>query len=289
LKREIIVQNLSWRYATSQNWVLDNITFDVEQGEFLAITGATGAGKTSLCLCLSGMIPHGYNGVWKGSVTIGSLDTREHDASDIAQRVGMVFQDPESQFLTMSVEDEIAFGPENLAVPREEIGRRIHDAAETVRIDDCLDRAPYELSGGQKQRVAIAAALAMEPEVLILDEPTSQLDPVGKLEVFSVLKELRRKKSITIILVEHFTEEIVKHADRIMLLYDGRIELLDRIERFFENVDLIAAKGVPIPQVTELGHLLRSAGVNLSSLPLTLEQAVDAYSGLLGRNRNEQP
>ena len=281
--KEITVDGLTWKYASSDRWVLEDVSFEVEQGEFLAITGPTGAGKTTLCLSLTGIIPHGYNGVWQGIVTIGSLDTRRHGAASIAQRVGIVFQDPESQFLTMSVRDEIAFGPENLALPRDEITRRIETASKTVRIDDCLDRAPYELSGGQKQRVAIAAALAMQPEVLILDEPTGQLDPVGKMEVFAVLEELRRSKSITIILVEHLTEEIVKHADRIMLLYNGKIERLEKTSKFFEDVDFVAEKGVPIPQVTELGHLLRSQGANLPTLPLTLDEAVGTYSHLLER------
>lgn len=281
--KEISVDSLHWKYATSDRWVLEDLSFEVEQGEFFAITGPTGAGKTTLCLSLTGIIPHGYNGVWEGIVTIGTLDTRRHGAASIAQRVGIVFQDPESQFLTMSVRDEIAFGPENLALPRDEITRRIEDASKIVRIDDCLDRAPYELSGGQKQRVAIAAALAMQPEVLILDEPTGQLDPIGKMEVFSVLEELRRSKSITIILVEHLTEEIVKHADRIMLLYDGKIERLEKTSTFFDDVDFVAKKGVPIPQVTELGHLLRSQGAVLSHLPLTLDESVSTYTSLLER------
>jgi len=279
--KEITVDGLTWKYASSDRWVLEDLSFEVDQGEFLAITGPTGAGKTTLCLSLTGIIPHGYNGVWQGIVTIGNLDTRKHGAASIAQRVGIVFQDPESQFLTMSVRDEIAFGPENLALPRDEIKKRIEHASKIVRIDDCLDRAPYELSGGQKQRVAIAAALAMQPEVLILDEPTGQLDPIGKMEVFAVLEELRKSKSITIILVEHLTEEIVKHADRIMLLYNGKIERLEKTAKFFDDVDFVAEKGVPIPQVTELGHLLRSHGANIHTLPLTLGEAVSTYSRLL--------
>jgi energy-coupling factor transport system ATP-binding protein len=281
--KEITVDGLTWKYASSDRWVLEDLSFEVEQGEFLAITGPTGAGKTTLCLSLTGIIPHGYNGTWQGIVTIGSLDTRRHAAASIAQRVGIVFQDPESQFLTMSVRDEIAFGPENLALPRDEITRRIEDASKIVRIDDCLDRAPYELSGGQKQRVAIASALAMQPEVLILDEPTGQLDPIGKMEVFAVLEELRRSKAITIILVEHLTEEIVKHADRIMLLYNGKIERLEKTANFFDDVDFVAKKGVPIPQVTELGYMLRSEGASLQTLPLTLNEAVGTYSRLLQR------
>lgn len=259
------------------------MSFQVEQGEFLAITGPTGAGKTTLCLALTGIIPHGYNGVWQGIVTVGTLDTRKHPAATIARHVGIVFQDPESQFLTMSVRDEIAFGLENLVVPREEITKRIEEATKIVRIDDCVDRAPYELSGGQKQRVAIAAALAMQPRVLILDEPTGQLDPVGKMEVFSVLEELRRNKSITIVLVEHLTEEIVKHADRMMLLYNGKIERLEKTSEFFDDVDFVAKKGVPIPQVTELAHIQRSEGLNFPHLPLTLDESVGAYTRLLDR------
>ncbi len=279
--KEITVDGLTWKYASSDRWILEDLSFEVEQGEFLAITGPTGAGKTTLCLSLTGIIPHGYNGTWEGIVTIGNLDTRKHGAASLAQRVGIVFQDPESQFLTMSVRDEIAFGPENLALPRDEITKRIENASKIVRIDDCLDRAPYELSGGQKQRVAIAAALAMQPEVLILDEPTGQLDPIGKMEVFAVLEELRKSKAITIILVEHLTEEIVKHADRIMLLYNGKIERLEKTAKFFDDVDFVAKKGVPIPQVTELGHLLRSHGANLQTLPLTLDESVSTYSRLL--------
>jgi energy-coupling factor transporter ATP-binding protein EcfA2 len=281
--KEITVDGLCWRYATSERWILDNLSFDVDQGEFLAITGPTGAGKTTLCLSLTGIIPHGYNGAWQGIVTIGNLDTRRHAAANIAQRVGIVFQDPESQFLTMTVRDEIAFGPENLALPRDEITRRIEEASKIVRIDDCLDRAPYELSGGQKQRVAIASALAMQPEVLILDEPTGQLDPIGKMEVFSVLEELRRSKSITIILVEHLTEEIVKHADRIMLMYAGKIERLEKTAKFIDDVDFVAKRGVPIPQETELGHLIRTQGADIAQLPLTLDESVNTYSRLLER------
>ena len=280
---EITVDGLHWKYATSEGWVLADVSFQVEGGEFLAITGPTGAGKTTLCLALTGIIPHGYNGTWEGIVTVGTLDTRKHAAASIAQHVGIVFQDPESQFLTMSVRDEIAFGLENLAVPRDEITRRIDDATKIVRIDDCVDRAPYELSGGQKQRVAIAAALAMQPKVLILDEPTGQLDPVGKMEVFSVLEELRRTKSITIVLVEHLTEEIVKHADRIMLLYNGKIERLEKTSEFFEDVEFVAKRGVPIPQVTELAHMQTSEGVGFQHLPLTLEESVATYSRLLNR------
>ena len=280
---EITVNSLYWKYATSEGWVLDDVSFQVEQGEFLAITGPTGAGKTTLCLALTGIIPHGYNGAWQGIVTVGTLDTRRHAAATIARHVGIVFQDPESQFLTMSVRDEIAFGLENLVVPRDEITRRIEEATKIVRIDDCVDRAPYELSGGQKQRVAIAAALAMQPKVLILDEPTGQLDPVGKMEVFSVLEELRRTKSITIVLVEHLTEEIVKHADRMMLLYNGKIERLEKTSEFFDDVDFVAKKGVPIPQVTELAHIQRSEGFNFPHLPLTLDESVDVYTRLLDR------
>ena len=278
---KISVRNLSWKYATGQGWAIDDLSFDVEEGELLVVTGATGSGKTTLCLCLSGLIPHNYNGVWKGSVTVGGRDTRQMTMHEISQKVGIVFQDPDSQFLTMSVTDEIAFGPENLAVPREEIGERIRRAAELVRIGNCLDRAPYELSGGQKQRVAIASALALEPEVLILDEPTSQLDPVGKEEVFAAIQEIRKRNRTTTILVEHSLDEAVEYADRFMLMGEGRMKRLETPQRFFSEVEYLTSNGVPVPQVTQLGHLQSNSGTPMDEYPLTLETAVPVFEKTL--------
>lgn len=274
----IAVEGLAWRYATGQDWAIADVTFEIQRGEFVVVTGPTGAGKTTLSLCLSGLIPHNYNGVWKGNVFLDGHNTKESSPTDLSEKVGIVFQDPDSQFLTMSVRDEISFGPENLALPRQEIGERVSAAAETVRLSDCLDRAPYELSGGQKQRVAIAAALAMQPEVLILDEPTSQLDPIGKAEVFAVLQDLRRSNNITVVLVEHSLEDVVGYADRFLLMNEGRMQIFEPPERFFSNVEYLTLEGVPVPQVIELANLQTRRGVKLGRVPLTVESAVGVFS-----------
>ncbi|MDW8359127.1 MAG: ABC transporter ATP-binding protein [Candidatus Caldarchaeum sp.] len=279
-RKPIVVKSFSWRYATSQDWVLHDINLEVNEGEFVVITGPTGAGKTTLCLSMCGLIPHHYNGIIRGNVYVFGNDTSKLSSSDLASLVGIVFQDPESQFLTMSVEDEIAFGLENLAVPLDEMRERVAEAAKLVKIEDLLDRAPYELSGGQKQRVAIAAALAMKPKVLILDEPTGQLDPIGKEEVVAVLKKLK-DEGITVVVVEHILEELTPFADRLVLMNDGRILYDGDVRRFFENESFVKTTGVPVPQVTELGLFLRKTVAGVNKIPISVEEAEDLLERLL--------
>lgn len=280
--KAVQVKDLWWKYDGSQDWNLKGINLEVEKGEFLAIVGPTGAGKSTLCMCLNGLIPHNFMGTMKGTVVVGGMNTLKKRVADLSEKVGLVFEDPESQFIGMSVEEELVFGPENLGVPKEEIKQRMEQALDIVRMKDYLNKAPYELSGGQKQRVAIASALVTCPEIMVLDEPTSQLDPVGKAEVFSVISELKRNRNVTIILVEHLTEEIVKYADRVILLYGGRIELEGQPKDFFKEVDLLKEKGVFPPQVTELGYLLnKSYGVSDGNLPLTIYQAYEEITSTL--------
>jgi len=280
--KAVQVKDLWWKYDGSQDWNLREINLEVEKGEFLAIVGPTGAGKSTLCMCLNGLIPHNFMGTMKGTVVVGGMNTLEKRVADLSEKVGLVFEDPESQFIGMSVEEELVFGPENLGVPKEEIKQRMEQTLDIVRMKDYLNKAPYELSGGQKQRVAIASALVTCPEIMVLDEPTSQLDPVGKAEVFSVISELKRNRNVTIILVEHLTEEIVKYADRVILLYGGRIELEGQPKDFFKEVDLLKEKGVFPPQVTELGYLLnKSHGVSDGNLPLTIYQAYEEITSSL--------
>jgi len=282
--KAVQVKDLWWKYDGSQDWNLKGINLEVEKGEFLAIVGPTGAGKSTLCMCLNGLIPHNFMGTIKGTVVVGGMNTLEKRVADLSEKVGLVFDDPESQFIGMSVEEELVFGPENLGVPKEEIKQRMDQALDIVRMKDYLNKAPYELSGGQKQRIAIASALVTRPEIMVLDEPTSQLDPVGKAEVFSVISELKRNHNVTIILVEHLTEEIVKYADRVILLYGGRIELEGSPKDFFKEVDLLKEKGVFPPQVTELGYLLtKSYSAFDGELPLTINQAYEEITSTLRR------
>ncbi|MEM2373851.1 MAG: ATP-binding cassette domain-containing protein, partial [Thermoproteota archaeon] len=270
----IRIQDLWWRYELGKDWALRGINLTVRRGEFLVIVGPSGAGKSTLCLTLCGMIPHFSRGYYKGEVLINGQETRKMRLSEITKKVGIVFQDPDTQFVTMSVEDEIAFPLENHGVPREEMIKRVRRTMEMTRILELKDKYPHELSGGQKQRVAIASILALEPEILVLDEPTSDLDPVGKTEVFSMLADLK-KAGRTIILVEHNTEEAAKYADRIVLLKDGQIISEGSPREVFRDVEHIKSTGVYPPQVTELAYLLSLRhGLN-GKLPITLEECIE--------------
>lgn len=274
---EIIrIQDLWWRYELGKDWALKGINLTVKKGEFLVIVGPSGAGKSTLCLTLCGMIPHFSRGYYRGEVLINGQETRKMRLSEITKKVGVVFQDPDTQFVTMSVEDEIAFPLENHGVPRQEMFKRVRRTMEMTRILELKDKYPHELSGGQKQRVAIASILALEPEILVLDEPTSDLDPVGKTEVFSMLADLK-KTGRTIILVEHNTEEAAKYADRIVLLKDGRIISEGSPRDVFRGVEHIKSIGVYPPQVTELAYILSfRRGLN-SKLPITLEECIEWF------------
>ncbi len=282
----ISIRNLWWKYGEEKEdpWVLTGINLDVKEGEFVVITGPNESGKTTLCLCLNGLIPYNFVGVFKGNVSVVGMDTRNHKTSDLAPKVGMVFQDPDSQFITLSVDTEVAFGPENFGLPISEIRERVDWALKAVRMEDYKYKAPRALSGGQKQRVAIAAALAMRPDILVLDEPTSNLDPVGKAEVLEIISELRKEMKLTAIIVEHNVEDCVAFADRFILLHNGKMELSGSPEEFFEHEKELKERWVRIPQVTELSHLIKKNGIfHLSSTCLTLNQAHENFDKILRR------
>ena len=235
---------------------LVDVSLDIEAGEFAALLGRVGAGKTTLCLALNGLAPHATGGTFRGQVIVGGLNTREQPVSRIAQAAGLVFQDPETQLTQMRVEDEIAFGPENLGLPRAEIAERVAWALDAVDLNDYRDRNPSRLSGGEKQRVAIAATLAMRPQVLILDEPTANLDPGGKAAVFSVLLRLARERRIAILLATQDIERVQRYAQRVVVLHDKRIALDGPPEGVFAHERELRAWGVGVPQMTELAHEL---------------------------------
>ena len=262
----VSVRGLGFAYPTLEPgveapWILDGVDLDIERGEFLSIMGPTGAGKSTLCLALVGIVPQSTGGLIRGEVRVDGLDTKTEPVASLAGRVGVVFQDPETQLFNMNVEAEIAFGLENKGVASEEIVERIDWAAHTVGIEGLLDRSPFELSGGQKQRVAIAAVLAMTPDVLVLDEPAASLDPRGKQEVFAVVRDLRRQRGMTIVMVEHDAECIAEFSDRVALLAEGRVRRLGSPREVFARVDELEGLGLRVPQVTEVaGRLNRRHG-----------------------------
>lgn len=232
--------------------VLHGVSLSLSRGECLALLGPTGAGKSTLCLALNGIIPHLLGGSLSGSVRIGGQNTRDSRPGRLSQMVGLVFQEPESQLFTMTVADEVAFGLESLALAPEEIEARLTESLEALGIDHLRTRSPLELSGGEKQRVALAAALALQPEVLVLDEPTASLDPQGAQSLLSAVARLRRENQTTILWVTHDVDRLPLLADRVAVLAQGRIVAEGTPREVFSYTDLLHQLGLAVPQIWEL-------------------------------------
>lgn len=265
------VRNLSFRYKGAERKALNSVNFDAEKGEFLVIMGPSGAGKSTLISTLNGLIPHLIEGKLEGEVVVDGWNTKEHETRNFATRVGVVFQDFETQLFSTNVELEVAFGPENLAIPPGEILRRVQESLRNVGLEGFEEREPATLSGGEKQRLAIASVLAMEPNLLCLDEPTSELDPMGKDDIFAIARRVKESESITMIMVEHSIEDVLG-ADRIILLKGGEIMAMGPPKTILREVDLLWETGIrPIP-VTEL-----FARCGSKYLPSTLEEGMEHF------------
>jgi len=264
------IKNFTFSYPQSLQPALEDISLVVEKGEFIGITGPTGAGKSTLACCLNGIIPHFQGGKAQGQILLEGTSIFSRNPAQIARLVGSVFQDPEAQIISTEVEQELAFGLENLGFPPAEMESRIVNAMELVGISQLRHRSTGALSGGQKQRVAIASALAMLPEILVLDEPTSELDPVGTEDIFSVLSHLNKDHGITVLVIEQKTEQLAAHAKRITVLNGGRIAMDGEPWEVFSNQEELMSIGVRIPQVTRLAGMM--GGRDRYSLPLTVEQ-----------------
>ena len=274
------VRDLTFTYLGSQTPSISDLTFSIDAGEFVILTGPSGCGKTSVCRCLNGLIPHFYSGDLQGDVHVCELSIREKPTSELARKVGLVFQNPENQLFSLSVERDVAFGPENLGLPRAQTRERVEWAMEVTGISDLRDRAPYELSGGQQQRAAIAAVLAMKPEVMVLDEPTSFLDPKSAAEILHVVHDLNRKLGITIVLVEHRLDLASRYADRVIIMDRGKIVLDGKpSEVYNERAHMI---GVGIPRITLLAQLLEKDGMSFPMIPLTVDEASAALRRSFG-------
>ena len=269
----IKIKDFTFQYGGAEKPALHNINVEIEDGEFVLVTGPSAGGKSSLCRCINGLIPHFYGGKVAGRVEVQGLNTLEHSTKELATRVGMIFQDPENQLVTQDVEREIAFGLENLAFPRNLIARRIEESMDTLGIAALRYRPVYELSGGEKQKVAIASVLALHPEVLILDEPTSELDPKSAEEVLSIVQRLNDELGITIILVEHRLDRVVQHADRLIALDGGKI-IVDGGTRnvLSHNYQEISAAGIGVPPIIRLAYQLKATGITDAETPLTVKE-----------------
>ena len=276
----VVIENVSYSYPRLDQTVLTDINLNIKKGEFFGLIGPTGAGKTTFCCALNGIVPQFYGGRFFGKIEIAGLVTLDHPISVLAKHVGQVFEDPETQLIATSVENEIAFALENLKVPREEIMRRIPRVLEAVRLEGMEKKHPAELSGGQKQRLAIAAALAAQPDLLVLDEPTSQLDPVGAQEVFSTVYELNKELGMTILMSSHAAEEMAEYADRIGLLSFGKLLLVDTPEKVYSDIPLLLKNQLRVPQVASTFYSIQKIGLSVPVIPVKLDEGKKAIREL---------
>ena len=286
MTKEIIqIENLTYQYAHTDKPALVDINLSINKGEYLAIIGPCGAGKTSLALSLNGIVPHMTVGEMRGKVLVDGIDTTQTQVRDLAHIVGMVFDNPEYQLSQSTVLSEMAIGLENIGIPRDEMLKRIVVALEIVGLSGLEERSPLALSGGQQQRLAIAAALSMYPKVLVLDEPTSNLDPMGKEEVFAVTARLNQEKQMTVVIVEHEVEVIASYADRVIVLDKGQIVNSGNVNDIFSDIDSLDSIGVRPPQVTAIASGLEKKGYHFENLPVTLDGADATFSDWLKQGK----
>ena len=268
----INIKNLSFKYDYEDEdakEILKDINLEIKEGEFVALLGHNGSGKSTLAKLINGLLLPG-----EGDVLVDGMNTKnEEEIWDIRKTAGMVFQNPDNQLVATIVEDEVAFGPENMGIDPAEIRKRVDKALEDVGMSDYKKNAPHLLSGGQKQRVAIAGILAMSPKYIILDEPTAMLDPSGRREVIDTLVKLNKEERKTIILITHYMEEAAI-SDRVVVMEDGNMVLSGSPREVFSKVDMIKGLGLDVPQVTELAYELKKDGIEISTEVLNIEEMV---------------
>ncbi len=279
----IAVHDLSFTYPTAERPSLQHVDLVIARGEFVGITGPSGAGKTTLCLCLKGLIPHAVPGDIDGDVLVHGRSVIDEPPADLAREVAMVMQDPEAQIIGMTVAEDLAFGPENFQEDPDEIRRRSADLLRQVGLDGFINRDTYELSGGQKQRLAIASALMLRPDILILDEPTAELDPVGKSDVFTIVERLRADSDVSIVMVEHETERLSRMADRLVVMDAGQTVADGTPADLMTDVELFRRTGGERPPAAaELMWELSQTGlVSQDALTLHEDRAVACVRELL--------
>lgn len=273
------LQNVTYKYPLTQTPALENVSLQVKKGEFVAIVGPNGAGKSTLCYTLAGFVPHFFKGTLEGKVEVAGIETKNSSLSEWVMNAGLAFQNPFNQIsgAKYTVFEEIAFGLENIGIPRDEMKKRVDEAMTLTGIRDLADRSPYSLSGGQQQRVALASILVMQPKVLVLDEPTSQMDPIGTREVFGVIRKMA-ERGMTVILAEHKVEWIAEFADRVIALNDGKILLEGKPGEVLTS-DLLSNNGFGISRYTSVAReaLRKELWPKNKRLPVTLDEAVKGF------------
>ena len=279
MNKMIECKNLVFKYTNPdeeiEKYAINNVNLEVNEGEFLVVLGHNGSGKSTIAKHMNALLTPS-----DGTVIVGGLDTSDfNNLWEIREMAGMVFQNPDNQMVATIVEEDVAFGPENLGVPPEEIRSRVDEALEKVGMSEYKKHAPHLLSGGQKQRVAIAGILAMKPKCIIFDEPTAMLDPSGRKEVMRNIKEVNEKYGMTVILITHYMDEAAE-ADRIVVMDGGKIIMEGIPKEVFSEVEVMKKIGLDVPQVTELSYELKKAGINIDTKILNVNEMVDAICQL---------
>lgn len=280
------VNNFSFKYDDSEIETLKNINFEVKKGEIFGVIGPNSAGKSTLCNALVGLIPNYINGELSGTIKVLGEDTINATLGNLVTKIGLVFQNPFNQlsYTTSTVEEELTYGLGNLGVSREEMILRIKKVAKLMRIDHILDKNPLELSGGQVQRVALGSSIVMNPDIIVLDECTSQLDPLGSEEIFDIVQDLN-KSGMTVILVDHDMERLARTADRIMILHEGEQVAIDHPRNIFSQMN-ISERGVGVPDFTKIYHALKDQQLYQGDTIIKEEEAVNVVKGVLEANGN---
>ena len=278
----ILFDSVFYTYPGTDSPALSDVSLEIMPGEYVGVIGLNGAGKTTLGLSLNGVVPNMLGGHREGTVVVGGLDVEEYPVREMAKIVGIVFDNPEFQMSQMTCAEEVALGLESAGIDYDTMRRSVTEALNLVGLEGFEERSPLGLSGGQQQRLAIAAVLAMKPQVLIMDEPTSNLDPIGKQEVFGMATTLNQTYGMTVIVMEHEVEVLAEFADRVIVMDGGRVVMNGAPREIFSRVDELQALGLRVPEATALAGILRKTGHWKGGVPINTTEAVHSVNALLG-------